>query len=126
MWLEYLEYRYPTRVVNIRYTVDGLRFDAAIDCDWQLHAYDVDPETKKKRVPIELYCFDHTDWDIRMLYQELNNDQPTRPGEYHILHTEVEWEGIIKETRKWIEEMTGQIEEPKKPEKNEEDIMPLF
>jgi hypothetical protein len=106
--------------------VKGLHFDAAIDCDWQLHAYDVDPETKKKRVPIELYCFDHTEWDIRMLYQELENDQPTRPGEYCILHTVVKWEGIIKETREWIEEMTGQIEEPKKPEKNEEDIMPLF
>ena len=60
-----------------------------------------------------------------MLYQDLPNDQP-RPGEYYMLHTEVEWDGIIEETRKWIEEMTGQISEPKKPDKNEEDILPLF
>jgi hypothetical protein len=38
----------------------------------------------------------------------------------------VQWEGIIEETKKWIEEMTGQIERPNKPENNEEDIMPLF
>ena len=116
----------PARVVNLRYTVKGLHFDAAIDCNWQLHSYGESPAEKNIRVPIELYCFDHTEWGIRMLYQELNNDQPTRPGEYCILHTEVEWEGIIEETREWIEEMTGQIEEPKKPEKNEEDILPLF
>ena len=50
---------------------------AAIDCNWQLHAYGESPEVMKKRVPIELYCFDHQDWDIRMLYQDLPNDQPT-------------------------------------------------
>lgn len=113
-------YIFPTRVVNLRYTVKGLHFDAAIDCDWQLHAYDVDPETKKKKVPIEIYCFDHTEWDIRVFYQELNNDQIKGPA---ILHTEVELEEIIKETEKWISEMT---EEPIKPNNNEEDIMPLF
>ena len=46
-------------------------------------------------------------------------------GEYYMKHTEVEWEEIIEETKKWIEEMTGQIERPKKPESNEE-ILPLF
>lgn len=121
-----LEHRYPTRVVNVRYVVDGLHFDAAIDCNWQLHCYGESPSEKNIRVPIELYCFDHTEWDIRMLYQDLKNDQPASPREYYIQHTEVEWEGIIEETRKWIEEMTGQISEPMKPEKNEEDIMPLF
>jgi hypothetical protein len=113
---------FPTRVVNLRYTVNGLHFDAAIDCDWQLHAYGEDPETKKKRVPIELYCFDHTEWDIRVFFQELNNDQIKGKGPA-MLHTEVELEEIIKETKKWIEEME---EEPIKPENNEENIMPLF
>lgn len=122
-----LEHRYPTRIVNVRYTVDGLHFDAAIDCNWQLHAYGESPEVMKKKVPIELYCFDHQDWDIRMLYQDLPNDQPTRfNGEYFMQHTEVNWEEIIGETKKWIEEMTGQIERPNKPENNEEDILPLF
>lgn len=122
-----LEHRYPTRVINVRYTVNGLHFDAAIDCNWQLHAYEESPEVMKKRVPIELYCFDHQDWDIRMLYQDLLNDQPTRlNGEYFMQHTEVQWEGIIEETKKWIEEELGSIEGPNKPENNEEDIMPLF
>ncbi len=102
--------------------VNGLHFDAAIDCDWQLHIYDVDPETKKKRVPIELYCFDHTEWDIRVFYQELNNDQIKGKGPA-MLHTEVELKEIIKETEKWIEEMT---EKPIKLGNNEEDIMHLF
>ena len=107
--------------------MNGLHFDAAIDCNWQLHAYDESPDMMRKRVPIELYCFDHTEWDIKMLYQDLPNDQPTRlNGEYYMQHTEVQWEEIIEETKKWIEEMTGQIEGPKKPEKNEEDILPLF
>ena len=122
-----LEHRYPTRIVNVRYMVDGLHFDAAIDCNWQLHCYEVSPIEMKKRVPIELYCFDHTEWDIRMLYQDLSNDQPSRlNGEYYMQHTEVNWEGIIEETKKWIEEELGQIGEPKKPENNEEDILPLF
>ena len=96
-----LEHRYPTRIVNVRYTVNGLHFDAAIDCNWQLHAYEESPEVMKKRVPIELYCFDHLEWDINM-------------------------EEIIEETKKWIEEELGSIEGPKRPENNEEDIMPLF
>ena len=121
-----LEHRYPTRIVNVRYTVNGLHFDAAIDCNWQLHAYGESPDVMKKRVPIELYCFDHQDWDIRMLYQDLPNDQPTRAGEYYMLHTEVNWEEIIEETKKWIEEELGSIEGPNKPENNEEDVLPLF
>lgn len=121
-----LEHRYPTRVVNVRYTVDGLRFDAAIDCDWQLHAYGESPDVMKKRVPIELYCFDHQEWDIRMLYQDLPNDQPRPMSTVQLLHTEVNWEEIIEETKKWIEEELGSIEEPNKPESNEEDVMPLF
>ena len=120
-----LEHRFPTRVINVRYTVNGLHFDAAIDCNWQLHAYGESPEVMKKRIPIELYCFDHTEWDIRMLYQDLPNDQPTM-REYYMLHTEVNWEEIIEETKKWIEEELESIEGPNKPENNEEDIMPLF
>ena len=99
------------RLVNIRYKVGGLNFDAAIDCNWQLHCYGVDPEEKKRRVPIELYCFDNTDWDIRMIYQEFDNDQSDNPA--HILHTACDFENIIEETKKWILEMKGTIEEDK-------------
>ena len=112
----------PTRVVNLRYMVNGLHFDAAIDCDWQLHCYGESPAEKNIRVPIELYCFDHTEWDIKVFYQEFNNNQIKRKGPM-ILHTEVGLWEIIKETEKWIEEMTGK---PIKPENNEENIMSLF
>jgi len=120
-----LRNEFPTRVVNVRYTVAGLHFDAAIDCNWELHCYDESPEEMSKKVPIELYCFDHTEWDIRMMYQDLSNDQP-KHGQNYMYHTEVNWEGIIEETKKWIEEELGQISKPVKPEKNEEDVMPLF
>lgn len=118
--------KYPKRIVNVRYMVNGLHFDAAIDCNWQLHAYGESPAEMNHRVPIELYCFDHKEWDIRMLYQDLPNNQPTRPDEYYLLHTEVNWEEIIKETEEWIKEELGQISEPKKPENNEKDIRTLF
>ena len=118
-----LEYKFPTRIINVRYTVAGLHFDAAIDCNWQLHCYGESPEVMRKRVPIELYCFDHTEWDIRMLYQDLSNDQPKSKEEYYTQHTEVDWEGIIKETEEWIEEELGK---PDKPKNNEEVVLPLF
>lgn len=87
------------RIVNIKYRCCGLNFDAAVDCDWELHCY----EDKCNDVtPIELFCLDRKDWDIRMIYQEKRNDQ--KSCEY-INHTGVDWNNIIKETRKWVREM---------------------
>ena len=91
-----------SRVVNIRYKVKGLRFDAAVDCDWSLHAYGFGKDTPKNETAVELYCFDHPEWDIRMVYHEEGNDRPSDGG--FILHTCVDWGVIIKETRKWIKE----------------------
>lgn len=90
-----------SRIVNIRYKVKGLHFDAAIDCDWQLHAYS---EEEKDVTPIELYCFDHKDWDIRMIYHKERNDQQDEHGDGLILHSSVDFGAILKETRKWIKE----------------------
>jgi len=87
------------RIVNIKYRCCGYNFDAAVDCDWELHCYD------KKRddvTPIELFNLDE-DWDIRMIYQSKRNDQLERP--YALNHTEVDWDNLIKETRRWVREM---------------------
>ena len=88
-----------SRIVNIKYRCCGYNFDAAVDCDWQLHCYD---EKRDDVTPIELYNLDE-DWDIRMVYQEKRNDQSVRPRA--INHTEVDWDNLLKETRKWVREM---------------------
>ena len=89
-----------SRIVNIGYRCCGYNFDAAVDCDWELHCYD------KKRndvTPIELYNLNEPDWDIRMVYQEKRNDQ--RKERCAINHTVVDWDNLIKETRKWVREI---------------------
>ena len=91
------------RIVNIRYKCCGLNFDAAIDCDWWLHIYDESDEERNNIVPIELYCFDHKDWDIRMLFPKGINDQVKPHRE--IQRTIFDWALIMRETRKWIKEM---------------------
>jgi hypothetical protein len=50
--------------------------------------------------PIELYNLDEPDWDIRMVYQEKRNDQE----QHAINHTAVDWDNLLKETRKWVRE----------------------
>lgn len=89
------------RVVNLRFMVCGLHFDAAIDCDWTLHCY---PEREKDVTPIELYCFDHKEWDIRMMYHKERNDQQDTYSDGLALHSSVDFQEILKETRKWIKE----------------------
>ena len=81
--------------------VCGLHFDAAIDCDWTLHCY---PEREKDVTPIELYCFDHKEWDIRMMYHKERNDQQDTYSDGLVLHSSVDFQEILKETRKWIKE----------------------
>jgi len=88
-----------SRIVNIKYRCCGYNFDAAVDCDWELHCYE---EKSDEVTPIELYNLDE-DWDIRMVYQGAKNDQYN--GEYLINHTNVDWDNLLKETRKWVREM---------------------
>lgn len=64
-----------------------------------MHCYD---EKRNDVTPIELYNFDE-DWDIRMIYQKKQNDQ--NKSEYAINHTVVDWDNLLKETRKWVREM---------------------
>ena len=88
-----------SRIVNIKYRCCGYNFDAAVDCDWELHCYD---EKSNDVTPIELYNLEE-DWDIRMVYQKNQNDQ--NKSEYAINHTCVDWDNLLKETRKWVREM---------------------
>ena len=88
-----------SRIVNIQYQCCGYNFDAAVDCDWFLHCYD---EKRNDVTPIELYNLDE-DWDIRMVYQKNKNDQ--NKSEYAINHTCVDWDNLLKETRRWVREM---------------------
>ena len=89
-----------SRIVNIKYRCCGYNFDAAVDCDWELHCYD---ETSDEITPIELYNLDE-DWDIRMIYQGAKNDQ-YKNGKHLINHTNVDLDNLLKETRKWVREM---------------------
>lgn len=91
-----------SRVVNIRYKVKGLLFDAAVDCDWALHCYN--KEGAKNVTPIELYCLDRPEWDIRMMYHTECNDQQGTFSDGLILHSIVDFGEILKETRRWIKE----------------------
>lgn len=86
------------RVVNLKYTVGGLKFDAAIDCDWCLHDYGGKEEGE---VPIEIYCLDRKDWDVRVFFQHLGNDL----NGYGVYYTAVDLEDIIKKTKEWIKDM---------------------
>lgn len=89
------------RIVNIRYKVKGLRFDAAVDCDWALHVYGC---KDKEVTPVELYCLDHKDWDVRMVFHKEQNDQQGIYDKGLFLHSCVDFGVILKETRKWIKE----------------------
>ena len=99
------------RVVNLRYMVNGLYFDAAVDCDWCLHCYDLKEELyKQNKTPIELYCFDKPEWDIRMMYyvepnNPNSNDQQKDTYFGGIYNTCANLDEIIKETKAWIKEM---------------------
>lgn len=88
------------RIVNIRYKCCGLNFDAAVDCDFTLHCYGFSPDEMEAFTPIELYCLDRTEWDIKMIYQDNTNQQNSVYN-----HTFVDWDNIMKETRKWVKEM---------------------
>lgn len=100
-----------SRIINMRFKCCGFRFDAAIDCDWQLHCYGKDAETRKNLTPIELYNFDMPDWDIRMIYYHedgcriTNSQQDGVRDQRGILNTICSMEFIRKEAQKWCREM---------------------
>ena len=94
------------RIVNLRLKVCGYTIDAAIDCDWCLHCYDIIPvEIRPNTVPVELYCLECPDWDIDMVYFAKKND-PHTSFAGGICHTIVDLEDIRKAARKWVRRMS--------------------
>lgn len=91
------------RVINVNFRCCGRRFDAAIDCNWTLHDYGIDKDEREKVVPIELYCFDE-DWDVKVVFYK-ENDLYINSQNRSFNHTKIDWDFVIKETRKWVREM---------------------
>lgn len=95
-------------IINLNFKIDNMQFDAAIDINWQMHAYMQDEEEKKDVVPIEIYCFDHPEWDILMIYKKQRKDSiriNDNFGDYPIKYRTkviVDINEIIEETKKWI------------------------
>ena len=103
------------RIVNVKYRCCGLNFDAAIDCDWFLHLYELFGDMDRNNVtPIELYCLDNPDWDIHMIFQNNRNEQNC-----DYAHTVVDWDNIMRETCSWISEMRRRSSEIYNEEKYE-------
>lgn len=93
------------RIVNCRFVCCGLHFDAAIDCDWDMHCYDQTGDERRDTTPIELYCFDKPEWDIRMMYHKERNDQQNDVAYGGIFNTCADMDEIKAEARKWVREM---------------------
>lgn len=75
-------------IINVKYTIKDLRFDAAIDYGRILHPYTYN---QRQMLPVELYCYDNDDWDITMIF---------------FPDGAVKWDEVIEHTIKWINEMT--------------------
>lgn len=98
------------RIVNLRIKVYKYIFDAAIDCNWALHAYSQNTKEKQFEVPIELYNLTK-DWDINVVYCEAKDielfDSKYDPRYINfpnsvMCHTFVSEQFICKEIKKWI------------------------
>lgn len=106
-----MDFNKKNRIVNLNFTCDGLKFDAAIDCDWFLHAYETYKNVSNKETPIEIFCYDHPEWDIRMIFFKSDdmtvsvNDQQ-EDFKSGILHTFCNFDIILNATKEWIKEMT--------------------
>lgn len=77
------------KIVNIRYKLCGLNFDAAIDYGHILHDYNDD---ERKQIPIELYCFDRPEWDVVVTFQGGQTDN----------FVEIGFDKVIQETEAWV------------------------
>jgi hypothetical protein len=76
-----------------------------------LHCYEFESHDRQNETPIELYCFDKPEWDIRMIFHKepeaiiTNNQQLETSG--GIYNTCANIDEILEETKAWIKEMTN-------------------
>ena len=100
------------RIINLRIKVWKYLFDAAIDCNYALHAYDYFPNEQIENVPIELYnC--NGDQDVKVIFNSKKELQKIDPNwtadkinelNSYICHTFVSENFIRNEIKKWIAE----------------------
>lgn len=91
-------------IVNIRYRAGDMDFDAAVDYEWQLHLYQ---EISEEKVPVELYCFDHPEWDVKVVFinkSDISHYTVIKEWSGCHRHTVIDMDKIISETYKWIKE----------------------
>lgn len=78
-------------IINLRYELSGMHFDAAIDYGKVLHSY---PFAQEQTLPIELYNLDKPEWDIQMLFVDSSKA--------------VELKDILDATTEWCINMSGE------------------
>ena len=107
------------RIVNVNFTCEGLRFDAAIDCDnalrESLFMKYLPEEISEYRTNIELYCFDIPQWGVRFIHYEgepgvvVNDKASDVFGHYH---TVCDMDEIMKAAHEWIAEEYSKQDAP--------------
>ena len=114
-------------VVNVRYKMDNMEFDAAIDFEHELHAYELSCfKSKVCDVPIELFnCSEN--WDIWMIYSKFSRQQMHEFVAAGIIGTPLETL-IESETQQWIdtdpEDLTCTLIEEEGCDDQEEEVDP--
>ena len=108
-------------VINVRYSMGKMSFDAAIDFDHELHYYD--NIEQQCAVPIELYNFSR-EWDIRMVYPDFSRQEMYEFVAAGITNTPLE-EVIFTATQEWIDSEPEDVYPPEDiPEDAEGDDLP--
>ena len=96
---------HPGRVLNLQVYYGTLEFDAAIDINWQLHVYgDADEEFRKRHIPVEFYCADHPEWDVKVVY--MDGDNPQSMDLPATMFSRLDFPSIFKELGQWVAAMS--------------------
>lgn len=95
----------PTKlgIVNVRYKMENMEFDAALDFKHEMHAYELAcfRSNRTCEVPIELYnC--SKDWDIYMVYPQMSAEDVQKYVDAGVTGTPLETL-LESETQQWID-----------------------
>ena len=91
-----------TSIVNLRYKLFGLEFDAAVDIGGILTGL----TPRRNCVIVEIFCVTHSEWDVRLCMFDAKNDFDVCGG-----HTFVDLELLMDETYKWMSEKLNEKNE---------------
>ena len=90
-------------IVNVRYKMENMEFDAALDFKHEMHCYELAcfRANKACEVPIELYnC--SVDWDIYMIYPQMSAEDVQKYVDAGVTGTPLETL-LESETQQWID-----------------------